>query len=254
MSSSKGVRRRSLPSLLNPFSLFGGTRNSSNHDSDDSKSVAIDVENGNKNVNLRHRTQIQYLCGHTGIVRCLTAIDEDRFASCSDDCLIFIWNIHNGLLLDVGIGHRLSILSLLIIQYKSLKLLISASTDKTIRIWDITNQTQAMQCISILKQHNDPIYKILSFQKTTKLKQNGLISACNNGNIAVWHLNDEYNISNDANNKEDKSNLFNLSRIINIQNEDGTSRQLTICCKNGEIKYIYQLSRDTEPTVVLQCL
>ena len=68
------------------------------------------------------------------MVNCLCKIDENRFASCSDDKLILIWDTNNGLLLDVLTGHKASIKSLISIQYKQFKLLISSSLDHTIKV------------------------------------------------------------------------------------------------------------------------
>ena len=264
MSSGKGgKRRRSLPSLFNPLSLFGmgNTNNNSSihrngntshsHNDDEKISSSIDmngtIKHNNYSIN-NNNTQIQYLSGHKDVVRCLCKIDSNRFASCSDDHLILIWDTNNGLLLDVLCGHKSSVISLIIIEYKSYKLLISSSLDNTIRIWNVSSTLSQGKCISILTKHKSPIIKILYFNKTKKIKYDGLISASNDGLIGVWSFNEDFDFDDDNDNDNDL-NIFKLERIININDNSkefteilflntDLVKQLIIGCNCGKIIFI----------------
>jgi len=211
-----------LPSLLNPFSLFMGN-SSSKAVKANSVQEEDDAKHGHSNSrsNLKNNTQIQYLSAHTGIVRCVCKLDEDRFASSSDDGLILIWNTHNGLLLDVGCGHTAPILSLLVIDYKSQALLISASLDHSVRVWRIARDpAKAMQCISVSREHNAPLIRMVYYEQTKKVRQNGLITASNTGSIGVWCVNDQFDFTQcDQANHSESQDFFRLLRLIDLRDK-----------------------------------
>ena len=110
------------------------------------------MESGDVDGGLKCNMQIQYLSAHNAPVSCLCKIDDDRFASADTDGLILIWSTENGLLMDVLSGHSASISALLVTEYKSLRLLISASLDHTVRVCDITDCSKQIECITIMTE------------------------------------------------------------------------------------------------------
>nr|XP_032829673.1 WD repeat-containing protein 41 isoform X2 [Petromyzon marinus] len=91
-------------------------------------------------------TELQVLAGHTDIVRLLVRLDDYRFASAGDDCRVIIWNVKSGEKMHVCQGHSrpitaMTVLSTAVGDLEIHKLqstvLLTASSDKTIIMWDI---------------------------------------------------------------------------------------------------------------------
>jgi hypothetical protein len=68
---------------------------------------------------------------HDGAVRCLHVINENMFVSGSSDNTIRIWDIRKSLCLSVLKGHLDAVVNIIDVRGK----LVSASIDKTVRIW-----------------------------------------------------------------------------------------------------------------------
>lgn len=106
--------------------------------------------------------EIQHLVGHTDLVRNLVCVNIDGerlqyLISSSDDATIRIWNPRSGELIHTLTGHTMPIKSILVIDNRSPTtaqscteadsaetksfahslILVSSSSDRTIRIWDI---------------------------------------------------------------------------------------------------------------------
>lgn len=106
--------------------------------------------------------EIQHLVGHTDLVRSLACVDIDGkelqyLISSSDDTTIRIWNSRTGELIHTLTGHKMPIKSILVIDnrlpapaqdgpeneasgpksFAHSLILISSSSDRSIRIWDI---------------------------------------------------------------------------------------------------------------------
>ena len=83
---------------------------------------------------------------HRKTINKLISLPNNRFASCSSDRTITIWN-------DIFpiknlIGHSDQVLSIIYIKEK--ELLISCSSDRTLRIWDM----RTFQCNTVFKNVN----------------------------------------------------------------------------------------------------
>ncbi|GCB60110.1 hypothetical protein scyTo_0009115 [Scyliorhinus torazame] len=104
-------------------------------------------------------TELRVLKGHSDIVRFMAWIDDLRFASAGDDGVVFVWNVQTGERLHELRGHSRPITaiavfpSVLQLQPES-RHLLTASSDKTVIIWDLNTGTQ--------------IYLLTEFQSSVK--------------------------------------------------------------------------------------
>ncbi|XP_029797079.1 WD repeat-containing protein 41 [Suricata suricatta] len=104
-------------------------------------------------------TELLVLKAHHDIVRFLVQLDEYRFASAGDDGIVVVWNAQTGeKLLELN-GHTQKITA--IITFPSLEdfeeknqLLLTASADRTVIVWDCGTGRQ--------------VRKVSSFQSTVK--------------------------------------------------------------------------------------
>jgi len=107
--------------------------------------------------------ELQILHGHTDIIRLLIKLDDNRFASASDDCTINIWNFQTGKKVFQLQGHTRPITCLLLLDRHTL---VSGSSDKSIRLWDLATgtcvhrlspaHTGSVQCLALLEQEEGP--------------------------------------------------------------------------------------------------
>ncbi|XP_028399188.1 WD repeat-containing protein 41-like [Dendronephthya gigantea] len=99
--------------------------------------------------------EIRVLTGHQDIINIIKVIDETRLASSADDNLVNIWDFENGDKLHALHGHTRPVTSMLVYQktgfehQDSFPVLITASSDKTIRIWDCGDGV----CLNIIQDH-----------------------------------------------------------------------------------------------------
>ncbi|XP_072904343.1 WD repeat-containing protein 41 isoform X2 [Hemitrygon akajei] len=111
-------------------------------------------------------TQLQVLKGHSDIVRFMVWIDDTRFASAGDDGVVFIWNVQTGERLSELCGHSRPITGIAVIplmyhlQPES-SCLLTASSDKTVIIWDLDTGSQihllaefqsSVKCLMVLER------------------------------------------------------------------------------------------------------
>ena len=117
--------------------------------------------------------------GHTLWINCLVKINNNYFASASNDTKIKIWDYYNRKCIKTLDGHVDCILSLILLQNNNY--LCSGSADLTIRIWDWENNN----CVSILKGHEKWVKCILELH-------NGIIvSGSDDKTIKLWK---DYNL------------------------------------------------------------
>ena len=118
--------------------------------------------------------------GHTLWVNCLTKINNNYFASASNDTKIKIWDYFNKKCIKTLEGHEDCILTL--IMLKNNKFLCSGAADLTIRIWE----WEKRNCLHILKGHEKWVKCVLELD-------NGIIvSGSDDKSIKLWKNN--YNI------------------------------------------------------------
>jgi WD40 repeat protein len=112
--------------------------------------------------------------GHTLWVNCLTKINNNYFASASNDTKIKIWDYFNKKCIKTLEGHEDCILSL--ITLKQSNYLCSGAADLTIRIWD----WEKSKCLYILKGHEKWVKCVIELD-------NGIIvSGSDDKSIKLW--------------------------------------------------------------------
>ena len=118
--------------------------------------------------------------GHTLWVNCLAKVNNNYFASASNDTKIKIWDYFNKKCIKTLEGHEDCILTLIILKNK--KHLCSGAADLTIRIWE----WEKRNCLHILKGHEKWVKCVLELD-------NGIIvSGSDDKSIKLWKNN--YNI------------------------------------------------------------
>jgi len=89
---------------------------------------------------LKTGKEIRCLRGHTSRIRCLDVSDDGKYAASAgsgsgNDCTVRIWDVSSGLELTRYVGHGEGILS---VRFsRNGELLMSASVDKTVRVWKV---------------------------------------------------------------------------------------------------------------------
>ncbi|XP_055554399.1 WD repeat-containing protein 41 isoform X2 [Falco biarmicus] len=98
-------------------------------------------------------TELLVLRGHQDIVRFLVQIDDCRFASAGDDGVVFLWNAQTGEKLFELRGHTHKITAIAPFSSpdaseEKKNLILTASADRTVIIWDCTSgrQVQKVSC------------------------------------------------------------------------------------------------------------
>eukprot|EP01113_Clastostelium_recurvatum_P019342 TRINITY_DN2280_c0_g1_i1.p1 TRINITY_DN2280_c0_g1~~TRINITY_DN2280_c0_g1_i1.p1 ORF type:complete len:672 (-),score=152.04 TRINITY_DN2280_c0_g1_i1:117-2132(-) len=147
---------------------------SSSKKADDARPSTKENEEGNTNT----LNELQFLSGHTDIVRLLVKIDESRFASGADDGTIIVWNHATGERLVTLRGHTLPVTCMLLVQRNRL---VSGSSDKCIRIWNIEDG----ECLSILSAHQGSVRCLAS------LSDGAFVSGGNDRQLCVWSVQGE---------------------------------------------------------------
>ncbi|KAM6991621.1 WD repeat-containing protein 41 isoform 2-T2 [Passerculus sandwichensis] len=113
-------------------------------------------------------TELLVLKGHQDIVRFLVQIDDCRFASAGDDGIIFLWNAETGEKLHELHGHTHKITAIAPFSSsdaaeEKTNLIITASADRTVIVWDCTSGRQVqkvscfhstVKCLTVLQRLN----------------------------------------------------------------------------------------------------
>ena len=126
---------------------------------------------------------IKTLNNHSDTIFYIMKLKDGRFASCSEDCTLNIYNKEN-YELDLSIKEH----SAGILHFTQLNdgRLITCSKDKTIKIIELTNDNNYK--IQSTLSHNDLIYKVI------ELKKNEIISISKDGTMKIWNVEDFKNI------------------------------------------------------------
>ena len=111
--------------------------------------------------------------GHELWVNCLVKIDDNHFASASNDSKIKIWNYYKRIFVKNLNGHTDCILSLILLRNNYL---CSGSADLTIKIWDWKNE----KCEETLTGHEKWVKSVFELD-------NGIIlSGSDDKTIKIW--------------------------------------------------------------------
>ncbi|CAP69043.1 uncharacterized protein PODANS_7_10000 [Podospora anserina S mat+] len=92
------------------------------------------------------------LRGHTSTVRCLKMSDANTAISGSRDTTLRVWDIRNGTLIKLLVGHQASVRCL---EIKG-DIVVSGSYDTTAKVWSISEG----RCLHTLSGHYSQIYAI----------------------------------------------------------------------------------------------
>ena len=113
--------------------------------------------------------------GHDLWINSLVKLNNNYFASASNDAKIKIWDYHNMFCLSTLKGHVDCILCLILLKINN-NYLCSGSADLTLRIWDWENN----MCLSILKGHEKWVKCIL------ELNNGIIVSGSDDKTIKLW--------------------------------------------------------------------
>ena len=127
-----------------------------------------------KIMNLATKKCLTTLKGHTNNITFLEKIDENRFASGSDDKTIRIWDSKNFLCLKTLAGHLNAVSSLKTLTSN----IIASGSNGDIKIWNI----ESGDCIQKLNGHSDWISGFVY------LPNGNLVSCSDRSTIKVWDL------------------------------------------------------------------
>ncbi len=111
--------------------------------------------------------------GHTEIILKVIDLNNETFASCSQDKTIKIWDSVNGKCLKTLNGHKDGVSSLLLLEEN---ILASSGLDKLILIWNISSE----QIIRTLTGHKGDIFNLCKLDKTY------LASCSSDKKIIIW--------------------------------------------------------------------
>ncbi|KIK98822.1 hypothetical protein PAXRUDRAFT_9273 [Paxillus rubicundulus Ve08.2h10] len=149
-----------------------------------------------KKINLETGSISQIYKGHTAPVTCLTFFQNGRgtvgrkvLITGSWDQSIKLWNTDTKALISSTVAHDDFVKCLFVVP--SAKLLVSSSSDKTIRFWDLNNvvEGKALASVGSLSAHTRPVECIAGIAHSeTKVV---LMTADTMGVIKVWELEKE---------------------------------------------------------------
>lgn len=128
---------------------------------------------------------------------------------CGSISKIYIQNIYSGELIRVLNGHKSNIYSICVKD----NLIISASNDRTIRIWDITKPVNK-ECIYVLEGHEGSVNQVC-------IKDNQIISGSTDLTIRIWDL--DIIMTNYIHNLESSSDSDSDNNSNSNSNSDSNS-------------------------------
>ncbi|XP_065909999.1 WD repeat-containing protein 41-like [Dysidea avara] len=128
----------------------------------------------------QHPREVQILTGHSDIIRIITRLDDRRFITASDDTTAIVWNMETGSTECVLRGHDHPITcSLLLVPQTSI--VLTGSSDKTIRVWDLSERVDGDRCIQVLREHQSAVKCLVKVD---------MDMFCSGGaDICLWHKN-----------------------------------------------------------------
>ncbi|KAF8630362.1 hypothetical protein AX15_002927 [Amanita polypyramis BW_CC] len=167
------------------------------------KALALHVRNGYawiaenthtaKKIDLESGKTLQVYKGHTGPVTCLAFCDKVKrsgdgkiLITGSWDQTINLWDTDTKVLISSTKAHSDFVKALLV--YPSLQLLISSSSDKTVRFWDISNplEPSPLPAVGSISAHTRPVECLDGVTQSEKAAV--LYTADTMGLVKVWDL------------------------------------------------------------------
>lgn len=169
-------------------------------------------------------------------IKCICVINDNEFLTGSNDKKIKYFKIENEnkiTQIEILEGHENNIMSIIYIDNKEVKNIISSGFDKYIKIWEkyINNKNNKFICLTTLKFHTSPIYSCIY------LGNNIFISCEANDKIFIWE-NITYNKI-----KEIEGTIYNNNSLKKIDNENfifggGNDKIIKIInIKDGNVKF-----------------
>lgn len=101
-------------------------------------------------------------------------LDEQFMLVCGSNNKIYLFNKQTGKIVRQFIGHTDIVKSIILVG----DMLVSASSDRTIRLWNIKNEL----CLNVLNGHAAAINKLI------KIDDSQFISASNDGTLRLWDV------------------------------------------------------------------
>ena len=167
---------------------------------------------------------------HSEIIEQILYIPDKRvLLTCSDDCMVIIWNLYTGKKIRILNGHHRPVCNLSELEEKKI---ITTSLDKTIKIWNFFSGEICYELVG----HTDWVWTAIEFYKGI------IISGSADKTLRVWDLknkNGNYLI------KTVKSNDQGMCTIIRRLNEN------LIVCGSDENINIYDIKKSL-PSLILK--
>lgn len=103
--------------------------------------------------------ELMILSGHSDFIRVMLRMDETTMITCSDDCLIILWDFVNGKKISVLKGHRSDVRCLLLLKDKT-PILASGGCDKNIILWNLKDGSM----IKTLSDHKGTVMFLVQLE------------------------------------------------------------------------------------------
>jgi len=155
---------------------------------------------------------IKIISSHTGNINHIMKLKDGRFASCSDDCSLNIYN-KDTYEIDLNIKEHADGINYFI-QLDDGRI-ITCSKDKTLLVIELTNDNK-YQIQSTLKLHTDEVYKLIQLTKSE------IVSISKDNKMIIWS-NKDFNIIKTIENESKNIFKINENEFVTYQGEESKS-------------------------------
>lgn len=181
--------------------------------------------------------EITLLPGHTDIIRTMLLIDDDRFASASDDGQVIIWSTHDDSCQHCLVGHTQAVTCMLVVNNG--QTLVTGSADRTLRFWSIATGA----CLRTLTAHEGSVRCLVS------ISADRFCSGGNDRNLCVWDNSGEFFGSIE---RQEEENLHCLLAISNDRLITGSNSAILLVYRTDTLKFCQILAEPHRESV--RCL